>query len=63
MEKISKDAVGIGGLADEQRLRENDEALRVAYEDEDGPGKEPPEKKVRYAEEDDADLDEAASED
>ena len=63
MENISKDAVGIGGLADEQRLRENDEALRAAYEDEDGPEEEPPEKKVRYAEKDDDDVDEAAEED
>ena len=39
--------VGIGGLADEKRLKENEEALDAAYEDEDGPAKEPFWKKMR----------------
>ena len=34
------DAIGIGGLADEKRLRENEEALDAAYADE-GEAEEP----------------------
>ena len=64
------DAVGVGGLADEKRLRENEEALDAAFADE-GETKEPFMKRMRRkyvekAEEDqsypDADPDESEEE-